>query len=133
MRSRPTSGGGATMGSGPINWQPGGDGGMHASSWRASLACVPRCENTLRWDGLPIAAIVGLWNIALELDELGMVHVPAEGSFHRFRICFVPVRGDLHPVVSRLRRSSMSTMADCLGALWAWLNSLPGRRQATAL
>lgn len=28
-----------------------------------------------------------------------MVNVPAEGSFGRFQIRFVPVRGDLHPVV----------------------------------
>src|SRR5437867_482699 len=46
----PRSGPGATSLSGLSNWPSVGDGGMAASSWRASRTCETAWANALRWD-----------------------------------------------------------------------------------
>ncbi|MEH2611405.1 hypothetical protein V1293_003694 [Bradyrhizobium sp. AZCC 1693] len=60
----PRSGPGATSLSGLSNWPSVGDGGMAASSWRASRTCETAWANALRWDIPQSRSLAGWrWNM----------------------------------------------------------------------
>ena len=40
-----------------------------------------------------VAAVVGCANIAIHLDQLGIVHIATERTFNSFEICAVAVAG----------------------------------------
>ena len=68
---RPRSGPGATSLSGLSNWPSAGDGGMAASSWRASRTCGTAWAIALRWD-IPQNRSLADWRWNMVVSSLAM-------------------------------------------------------------